>query len=614
MAKIQGSVGSVQGIYDPAGNLLGFSNPSQPGDGVDSIAALLSIDSNNNVTGITNPKGGIVYSTILQKRFDRSKSWISGPLNVAPAWSAGATIVLGDIRKITNGKTLVCGVAGTTGTIEPSLNGIATITASVATTTTLTVTAISGDPIGIGTEIMTGGVTAGTRISAYLTGTGGAGTYTISGNSVVTVASASMSTITNPSGRAITDNTVTWYEDTIVKSTSDVLAPKITYEGSYATADAALNFTRYLLDPPNTWIPGNPIAYLTPKCGVGTVSPYKAIGIDYRKNATSGSYDSIAAALGYPVGMSKSAGFEFEFYISDVAFGVEYNTATYAGYYVEVDGVPLEGNPTKTNNTSGQVIKYDFKGEYKRRRVVLKSVQEEVLSALHISPIGILESGVASTDTLLCLGDSFWDTASTPTTGPGMYTVMGQLIKNSLGFDGVCVANAGGSGYIATSGNFTMNQLITDVTNQTLFTSYNVSHVIICAGFNDISNTANAVSAAALLMWKNLRTLLPNAKITIFDNWNLRSGGNAVAIANALKATFSAWNDGNSRFVSFNGLNAATPLVNGVGNITSTVFTSANGSSQLLIGSDTTHPSLAGVKFYAEYIISSIKNAWNNQY
>jgi hypothetical protein len=65
----------------------------------------------------------------------------------------------------------------------------ATITASISTTT-LTVTAKTGTNLNVGTAIYDGGVSAGTKITALGTGTGGTGTYTI--NNSQTVASTTM--------------------------------------------------------------------------------------------------------------------------------------------------------------------------------------------------------------------------------------------------------------------------------------------------------------------------------------------------------------------------------------------------------------------------------------
>jgi len=67
--------------------------------------------------------------------------------------------------------------------------------------TTLTITAVTSGTLYVGSVITGTGVTAGTTITAYLTGSGGAGTYTVSASQTVssTTISASVS-VTVPSG------------------------------------------------------------------------------------------------------------------------------------------------------------------------------------------------------------------------------------------------------------------------------------------------------------------------------------------------------------------------------------------------------------------------------
>lgn len=60
----------------------------------------------------------------------------------------------------------------------------AVVTGSIATTT-LTVTGVTSGALAVGALIKGTGVTAGTRITAFLTGTGGTGTYTVSASQTV---------------------------------------------------------------------------------------------------------------------------------------------------------------------------------------------------------------------------------------------------------------------------------------------------------------------------------------------------------------------------------------------------------------------------------------------
>lgn len=97
------------------------------------------------------------------------------------------------ILKKTNGAhvRLAAIVAGTNGIHKPENSGASgSLTGSIASTT-LTVTAASGDPLNAGDTISGTGVTAGTQIVTQLTGTtGGIGTYTVSHSQ--TVASRAM--------------------------------------------------------------------------------------------------------------------------------------------------------------------------------------------------------------------------------------------------------------------------------------------------------------------------------------------------------------------------------------------------------------------------------------
>lgn len=63
--------------------------------------------------------------------------------------------------------------------------GTASFTAAI-TATTLTVSAVSAGSVQVGQTITGAGVTAGTKVTGYLTGVGAAGTYTVSASQTVT--------------------------------------------------------------------------------------------------------------------------------------------------------------------------------------------------------------------------------------------------------------------------------------------------------------------------------------------------------------------------------------------------------------------------------------------
>lgn len=117
----------------------------------------------DGTNGITTPSPVIVQGST------------SGSITLAAPAVAGS-----------NTQTLVA----TTGTLAPIISGtVATTTATAftgaITGTTLTVTAVASGTIQIG-QVITGiGVTAGTSIVAFGTGTGGTGTYTVSTSQTV---------------------------------------------------------------------------------------------------------------------------------------------------------------------------------------------------------------------------------------------------------------------------------------------------------------------------------------------------------------------------------------------------------------------------------------------
>ncbi|MDP2822678.1 MAG: LamG domain-containing protein [Sulfuritalea sp.] len=75
--------------------------------------------------------------------------------------------------------------AATAGNPASINNGVATVTGSIAGTT-LTVTAVASGSLAVGRVISGAGISAGTTITALLTGTGGLGTYTVSAAQTVT--------------------------------------------------------------------------------------------------------------------------------------------------------------------------------------------------------------------------------------------------------------------------------------------------------------------------------------------------------------------------------------------------------------------------------------------
>ncbi len=146
-------------------------------------------------------------------------------------------------------KLFVVTVAGTTANVATEPNwGAAVVTGSIATTT-LTVTAVTSGTLDIGSVISGTGVTAGTTITAFGTGTGGTGTYTVSASQ--TVASTSITASGVPDAGRTTDGTLTFR--CIPKfPTLTTYAQSTVYGAGTILRPAATSMKEYLVTTANT--------------------------------------------------------------------------------------------------------------------------------------------------------------------------------------------------------------------------------------------------------------------------------------------------------------------------------------------------------------------------
>lgn len=97
-----------------------------------------------------------------------------------------------------------------TGELDTVTNGSAFTGATSTTTLTVTGFTAGGAPIGIGSELSSASIAAGTVVTAFGTGTGGDGTYTINKSQTVSAEAmtATAATSNPPSGTAYVPNAV----------------------------------------------------------------------------------------------------------------------------------------------------------------------------------------------------------------------------------------------------------------------------------------------------------------------------------------------------------------------------------------------------------------------
>lgn len=197
---------TTDNIVVPLDN-LSFGSPPAIGDVAPNTGAFTSLSATLDVTfsgtgytqlqaGATTDRPDVPSAGMI--RYNTSLSQFEG--YSASGWGAiggtGATgggtnqVFYQNDQTITTSYTITSGKnAMTTGPVTTGMPFEGT--GSIAGTT-LTVTAVTSGVLAVGSIIAGTGVTAGTAITAYLTGTGGVGTYTVSPSQ-----SASSTTITS---------------------------------------------------------------------------------------------------------------------------------------------------------------------------------------------------------------------------------------------------------------------------------------------------------------------------------------------------------------------------------------------------------------------------------
>lgn len=147
----------------------------------------------NVVTGsiAVNVGTGSIAGTTMTISANTTGRYAPGQTVSGTGVAAGTTIV----EQLT-------GTAGATGTYQVSISQTVASTTLTATGGTLTVSAVTSGTLFVGQVISGSGITSGTTITAFLTGTGGTGTY------AVDVAQTASSTTVTGSGGTLTISAV----------------------------------------------------------------------------------------------------------------------------------------------------------------------------------------------------------------------------------------------------------------------------------------------------------------------------------------------------------------------------------------------------------------------
>lgn len=416
-------------------------------------------------------------------------------------------------------------------------------------------------------------------------------------------------------GRPIADGSAVAYVNGYQRTASLAGAPAI----GTAASPAALGWTETRFAQGD----GQPVR-LTAVQGCRSISTGTShVGhFCFANGPAAGSGNATAIASG-PYGAGLSAAYAYhanaweeEFAISGDRFGLVFaNSASPVN--VEVDGVPVFAAPVRSSGAEGWTLSFDYAGVSRQRRVRVVSATGSVAPALRgvALPAGAkVEAGAVSDDQLLVLGDSI-NVTVLPISEAGAQS-MTYWLQRRLGFGGTYSLAVGGSGYVSQNTNtFNLPNLLANPVNRSLIAGYapTVRHVLIGAGFNDRFRPVAEVQAAALSTWRAVRTLLPDARISITDGWSGSSGpdAQALALARALADSFVQWGDPNARLIRSIGSSTATAYVNGTGHAGLPL---SSGNSSSFTSVDAVHPSPAGARHIAQRLADDIQAAWDGRY
>ena len=205
-------------------NYTVVNNPSIPGE---TYVGTTSVSVSNGSTTL-------YFSTSVPATGASS----SGSVSVTGFISNGGNSIAGTILTVTSGSGLLTGMTVTGGTISAGTTITAVNTAAFTgytSGTTLTVTALTSSALALGLVITGSNITAGTYISAFGSGSGGTGTYTLSQNQ--SVASGSTGTPVSLTGTSFTVNNSQLVSSTTITGTG--LTATLTYAN--ATTQFAVN-------------------------------------------------------------------------------------------------------------------------------------------------------------------------------------------------------------------------------------------------------------------------------------------------------------------------------------------------------------------------------------
>lgn len=292
--------------------------------------------------------------------------------------------------------------------------------------------------------------------------------------------------------------------------------------------------------------------------------------------------------------------FEFEDDKLDIGFG---NST--AGVRVIIDDRDYSpGNITPATGATPTYLKFDFSSTsgWKRRKVVVESFKGGSgfdFCGVRVSPTGAVWAPPAQDDvTVACISDSiFAGSGYGPMlSGNAVHGRLGKL----LGWNNCWSFSEGGTGYIAAGAGpyYTYGQRIAEALTR------NPDLWVFMGSTNDIGETAEAITAAALAAFQAIRAGGSTAPIIVLGVWPINNAS-VPTVETAVQSAVTQFNDSKTYFIPING-DAVLPWVTGAWNNTNNT---SSVNAPMYIAGDNVHPADIGTAYLADRIANAIRTS-----
>jgi lysophospholipase L1-like esterase len=267
------------------------------------------------------------------------------------------------------------------------------------------------------------------------------------------------------------------------------------------------------------------------------------------------------------------------------------------GHYLS----PSSLRASVAGNPSYYVLDFSAAGGRKTRQITLESEFNATFWGVRVDP----ESKVWAPDAadhvrVIAIGDSITGGGDGFPDQPA--TDWPSMLAKLLGWNDVWNSAIGGTGFIAQGagdGFPNFGQRIQDVCRN------NPDLVIVFGGINDgVSSTPTQIQAAALAYFKAVRTCLPTTPIIVLGAWPASTGPAParIAVETAIHSAVTEFHDPLAYFVPVS-TDPAGSWITGTGNVGSPT---GAGNADRLIDPRRTHPTDAGIRYFAERLATAI--------